>query len=599
MKNKGHLRQLIGFYKPFRIPIIACLCLIILMSVPSVIGVSLFGKIIDNANDLNVATKSIFWIMLLALARIITGHVYERVADKYLRYRIVSYANSISMSAMKKMSIGQFRGQDSGKIQSIITKGESSFISMVHLCVFSGIPMIMMILVSLVWLIAVDLKIGFMVFMGCILYGMQTLRMTSYASKKIKKLNRMSNSQNAKFKEILDKSFLIKTSSKEDDVSKKHAARFGRFNHYGERMWLYWDNHNALRNITTEAFIAIVLFVSVWGVVSGEYKPGQIAVFWMLSNRSIRNLHPLSHVHRNIMDNWSKLVDFIDIVNLEPDVKEAENAVDHPRFHGDIHFQNIQFRYPNTGLLEILNKKKKKKSEGQNQDVIKDLTLDIKAGEKVAFVGKSGSGKSTLIQLLLRGYDPQRGTITIDGYDVKKLKFRDLRSQVGVVEQKVELFNGTLLDNLLFALPDDIDKDAIPEEDIMNVCRKARITDFWETRLDRGFRTKIGEDGVMLSGGQRQRVGIARALMKSPDILILDEATSNLDAQTEKHIKEAIDEASVGRTTIIIAHRLSTVKDADKIVVMDKGRIVGVGKHDELSDSCPQYHELVKHQVWD
>jgi ABC-type multidrug transport system fused ATPase/permease subunit len=253
----------------------------------------------------------------------------------------------------------------------------------------------------------------------------------------------------------------------------------------------------------------------------------------------------------------------------------------------------VTFHYPNRkkDVAKELSKNSTKEKETRDP-ALEDVSFTIKSGTTTAFVGKSGSGKTTLINLLLRAYDPQDGTIYIDGVDLKQLKLDSYRKQVGVVEQEVEVFDKTIKHNILFPIDDP---EAYDMQQLHEIAHDAGVAEF-EDRLEDGYDTKIGEKGIQLSGGQKQRVGIARVLAKKPKILIFDEATASLDSINEKNIHEAMNRALKGRTGIIIAHRLATIMDADKIIVMDNGKVVGEGTHAELLKTCSEYQELVKLQ---
>ena len=207
-------------------------------------------------------------------------------------------------------------------------------------------------------------------------------------------------------------------------------------------------------------------------------------------------------------------------------------------------------------------------------------------------MGASGGGKSSLVKLLLRAYDYTTGSIKIGSTELRNFDYQSLRAHIGYVDQHVDLFDTSIKDNLLLG----IDRE-VPDTELKDIAKKARITQFYDRLGELGLNTIIGERGIKLSGGERQRVGIARALIRNPDILIFDEATSALDTENESYISEAIDEASKGRTTIIIAHRLSTVRDADKIIVMDRGTVVAEGTHEELMSTSSHYQTLVAHQL--
>ncbi len=259
-----------------------------------------------------------------------------------------------------------------------------------------------------------------------------------------------------------------------------------------------------------------------------------------------------------------------EVLEEQNDINDGEQARD-IEIKGDIEFKNVYFGYK------------------AYNPVLKDISFEIKSGEMIGIVGHSGVGKSTLINLIMRLYDPTGGTVLIDGTDIKNISQNALRSQVGVVLQETFLFNGTVLDNIRYAKPD------ATFEQVVTAAKIANCHDFI-TRMPDGYNTLVGERGYSISGGERQRVAIARAILHDPKILILDEATASLDTQTEKQIQDALDRLIQGRTTIAIAHRLSTLANADRLIVLDKGKVAEIGTHSELLRRKGVYYRLVMAQ---
>jgi ATP-binding cassette subfamily B protein len=260
-----------------------------------------------------------------------------------------------------------------------------------------------------------------------------------------------------------------------------------------------------------------------------------------------------------------------EILDSEPDVREAEDAVAMPRIEGRVAFRDVTFGYD------------------PHKPVLKHVDLDVRPGEMIGFVGHSGAGKSTMINLICRFYDVNEGQILIDGVEIRKIRQQDLRSQIGVVLQDTFLFNGTIAENIRYAKPD------ATVEEILAAARAANAHDFIVQKPD-GYDTQVGERGQSLSGGERQRIAIARAILHNPRILILDEATSAVDTDTEKQIQDAIARLIRGRTTFAIAHRLSTLRNADRLVVLKDGKVAEVGTHDELLEKKGEFHRLVEMQ---
>ncbi len=262
---------------------------------------------------------------------------------------------------------------------------------------------------------------------------------------------------------------------------------------------------------------------------------------------------------------------FTEVMDLEPEIKDRANAVSLDMVRGAVRLDNVCFSYSEDG-----------------PQILKNISLEIGAGKTVALVGESGAGKTTLAALIPRFYEPDRGTVSIDGHDVMDISQASLRDSIGIVRQNAFIFDTTIAENILFGRPD------ATEAELVEAARNANILQFIQSLPD-GFDTMAGEHGIKLSGGQRQRLSIARVFLKNPPILIFDEATSSLDTESESLIQKSMGELCHERTTLIIAHRLTTVKNADRIFVVRQGEIVEAGTHAELIASKGYYHTL--HQL--
>lgn len=306
--------------------------------------------------------------------------------------------------------------------------------------------------------------------------------------------------------------------------------------------------------------IVSVVWYGVILAIRNELSIGQLMQFLLYSIFVGASIGGIAELYAQIQKAVGAVERLFEIMDEVPEVLEIneQRHLEH-RIAGNVVFQNVEFTYPSRKEIEVL----------------KDVTIKAYKGETIAVVGPSGSGKSTLVALLLRFYDPQSGTIFIDGKDAKSYSLTDLRNNMAIVPQDVLLFGGSIKENIAYGKPDA----TIAE--IVEAARKANALDFIDSFPEK-FETLVGERGVKLSGGQRQRIAIARAVLKDPSILILDEATSSLDSESERVVQEALDKLMVGRTSFVIAHRLSTVRKADKIIVIDKGAVLESGTHEEL-----------------
>ena len=304
----------------------------------------------------------------------------------------------------------------------------------------------------------------------------------------------------------------------------------------------------------------------------GTFTVGSLVAFNVLVGRFFIPINELSGLYNEFQSGNAAVKKLADLLGTEPSVKESENAFNLEELKGDIRFKDVSFSYED------------------NHTVLKDISLHVEAGKTISFVGPTGAGKSTIAKLICRFYDPTSGSITLDNINLKDISLQSLHTQLGIVPQEPFLFHGTIKENILFARPDATD------EEVEEACKAVGIEDMIK-RLPEGLETHCHERGSSLSSGERQLLALARAFLSKPRVLILDEATSNIDQQNEAKIEKALDKLLQGRTAIIIAHRLATTKRADVIVVVDEQKIVEMGSHEELIKKKGSYFQM--YETWE
>ena len=329
-----------------------------------------------------------------------------------------------------------------------------------------------------------------------------------------------------------------------------------------------------INEMTSAVYMVIVIYLAYRQILAGTLSWGPFAAFLLSILLMIKPIKRLSKVYAVIQQSLSAGARIFEILDTEETIKEKEKAVALPGITRNITLENVHFKYEDKFY------------------VLQDVTMEAKKGEIVAIVGPSGAGKTTLVNLISRFYDPSEGSVRIDGVNLKDVTLRSLRDQIGIVTQEMLLFNDTVMANIAYGSKN------FSKESVVKAAKVANAHDFIMA-MPRQYDTVVGERGFRISGGERQRLAIARAVFKNPPILIFDEATSQLDTESERYVQEAIDRLMAGRTVFVIAHRLSTIKHATKIVVLAKGRIVDTGPHDELMKKDGLYKKLYDMQFKD
>jgi subfamily B ATP-binding cassette protein MsbA len=471
---------------------------------------------------------------------------------------------------LESLSLNYFEGNSTGKIKERIDKGIWDLNDIIDDALTTILPQFVFIIVAAIILFTVNAIFGIVLLLSVPLFVIISLRFAPG----LMKIQDGVRDSNEKLSGMMTESIInIKT-------IKSYATEDRHFFAFTKQLVdaIVRDIAYSVRRIFMNIFRALVMDFSqiiiiglgIYWTLTGNITLGTFMLAWQYMNRS---LQPLWYVTRTIDDIQKKMRSVrrvFELLDTKPEIQDLPNATKLKVKKGKIEFKNITFSY-------------------KKHSVIKNLSLDIPSGKVLAIVGKSGSGKTTLVKLLSRFYDTQKGTITIDDQNICNITQKSLREDIGVVLQDSILFNDTVANNIAYSRPSASQKEIVAAAKMANA-------DLFVAGLPEGYKTIVGERGVKLSGGEQQRINIARAILKNPPILVLDEATSSLDSESEMLIQEALWRLIEGKTTVIIAHRLSTVMKADLIVVMDKGKIVETGTHSDLVKQKGIYSRLFEIQ---
>jgi ATP-binding cassette subfamily B protein len=561
--------------KKWRLVMVLALVLTLASKVFAVYAPVFFG---DAINQMTSHTATLAAVMLLLVwwtgARILSSNL------PYLRDALFAPVSQDAQRLIAVEAYGHAQGlslafhqtRRTGALNRIIDRGVNALDYLIRFLAFNiGPTLIELALAAFVLSTRYSWVAALIAVVTVVLYAAFTALLTNWRVEQRRKLNAADTELRALAVDSLTNFETVKAFAAEARETERYDAAMRVYN----KNMVDVSRSLALLNAGQDIIMALgltgVAAITAFSTFSGTVQAGDMAAVVLIMSNLYRPLSILGFAFREIKQGAIDLEKLYGLLNMKAEVSDAPDAKPLQVKGGEVKFEHVVFTHY-------------ARSAG-----IDDVSFTVPAGTKLAVVGPSGSGKSTLLKLLFRFYDTKGGTVFVDGQDVRGLKQESLRDAIGLVPQEVVLFNTSMKENLLYGRP------GASDEDLRDAARRAQLLEFID-KLPKGWETRVGERGVKLSGGERQRVGIARAILKNPAILVLDEATSALDSATEADVQGALDEAAKGRTTLMVAHRLSTVAGADEIIVLSEGKIVERGTHRELLDAGGLYADLWSRQ---
>ena len=473
----------------------------------------------------------------------------------------------------QSLSLGFHQTRRTGALNRVIERGAGAIDYLIRFLAFNiGPTVVRLILAAIALAIAYDVILSLVAVVTIVIYAIATIMITEWRVRQRRRMNEADTRFRGIAVDILTNFETVKSFAAE-------TRETGRFNDAMRNYNLRYVDAvrsmyvlNGAQALVMNVGLLAALVISAWNVSQGAMQIGDLTAVMMMFLSLYAPLNILGWAWREIKQGAVDLEKLYGLLGMKPEVANKADAKALSAPKGDVVFDQVSFTHDARAVG------------------VKDISFDLNAGKKIAFVGTSGAGKSTLLKLLFRFYDVQGGRVLVDGQDVRDLTQESLRQSLGLVPQDVVLFNETIGANISYAKPD------ATEDELRDAARRAQLLDFIESLPD-GWDTRVGERGLKLSGGEKQRVGIARVILANPAILVLDEATSALDSATEAAVQEALDEASKGRTTLMVAHRLSTVQNADEIVVLKAGKVIERGTHEALLAAKGEYADMWARQA--
>lgn len=561
MENKK--KKLSAYYKPYKglfladmvfAMIGAAITLVIPLMVRYITGTVVLLPIEEASST--IIRLGIFMVLLVIVEGYCNyyigyyGHVMGAKIEHDMRNEIFGH--------YQKLSFAFFDNQKVGHLLSRITSDLFDITELLHHGPEDVVISAIKLLGAFIILLMINAKLAFVAIGFVVIMLLYAVAMNGRMREAFRENRARIADINSQIEDSLSGIRVVKSFSNEETEMDKFEEGNSRFVDSKKKSYRYMGTYNSGMGVFSTLITVGSLLMGAWLMMKGELSTADLVTFLLYINNFTEPVKKLVNFTEQFQNGYSGYERFLEIMSIAPDIKDKEDAQSLDRVKGEIQFEDVSFHYSES-----------------KENVLSHVNLDVKPGEYVALVGSSGAGKTTLCSLIPRFYDVTGGAVLLDGIDIRDVKLKDLRRQIGIVQQDVYLFAGTILENIRYGKPEATD------EEVVNAAMAANAHEFIMS-LPEGYHTDIGQRGVKLSGGQKQRLSIARVFLKNPPVLIFDEATSALDNESEKIVQHSLEMLAKDRTTFVIAHRLSTIRNAERILVLTEDGIAEEGTHESL-----------------
>ncbi|MED9966301.1 MAG: ABC transporter ATP-binding protein [Blautia sp.] len=574
-KKQNKLKLLAGYYKPYKGLFLADLFFAVLGAAITLVIPLLVRYIMDSVGGMSLSEAK---IAILKIGLIMIGLILVQLGSRffitYYGHMMGAYIehdmrNEI-FSHYQKLSFAFYDNQKVGHLLSRITNDLFDISELLH----HGPEDIVISVIKLIGAMIILLNVNWKMSLICLAIVVVMLFYALVYNRRMKHAFKENRARIADINSQIEDSLagirVVKSFGNEQREMEKFAKGNDRFVAAKRLSYRYMAGYHSGMDAFTTLITVASLIAGAFFLTDGSLEVTDLVTFLLYINNFTEPVTKLVNFTEQFQNGYSGYDRFLEMMAIAPDIEDAPDAVSIDKAKGDIEFKEVSFRY-----------------EDNNEEVLSHVNLEVKPGDYVALVGTSGAGKTTLCSLIPRFYDVSSGEILLDGTDIRRIRLDDLRRQIGIVQQDVYLFAGTIMENIRYGKPDATD------EEVIRAAKAANAHEFI-MEMPEDYDTDIGQRGVKLSGGQKQRLSIARAFLKNPPILIFDEATSALDNESEKVVQESLEKLAKDRTTFVIAHRLSTIRNARRILVLTAEGIAEEGTHEELMEKDGVYAGLIK-----